>query len=91
MKGRKFSSLEDKGHQGEENVVILKIAQPVRRSIRSIAVSAQYRDGNSLNITACFLAGSFDYCEASCFDEARGVKQLGDAMDEEMRSLLKKK
>ena len=46
----------------------------------------RYRDGKSVNITSCFLASSFDYCELPCFDVAQNFKQWDDAMDEEMRA-----
>ena len=50
----------------------------------------RYREGKSVNITSCFLASSFDYCELPCFDVAQNFKQWDDAMDEEMRALSKK-
>ena len=85
----KICSLEDKKHQGEENVIV-KSTQPLRRFTRLTIMLARYRDRNSVSITSFFLASLFGYFDPSCFDEAQGVKKWKDAMDEEMRALQKK-
>ena len=67
----------------------MKSAQLLRNSTWKLVLPAQYKDGSLVSITFCFLVGSFDYYEPLCFDKAQGVKQEEDAMDEEMRALLK--
>ena len=54
-----------------------------------IVMLVKCRDGNSLSIPSYFLVDLFDYCVPSCVGEAQGVKKWEDAMDEEMRALLK--
>jgi hypothetical protein len=54
-----------------------------------VVLSARYRDGNFVNIHSCFLDNPIDECELSSFDEAIGVKEREDEMNDEMNALIR--
>ena len=60
-----------------------------RRSKGQIILPTRYRDGNFVSVHSCFLASLNEDLEPSCFDEAKGVKQWVNSMDDEMQALIK--
>ena len=78
------SSVE--GYQDDEEE---ESVPPLRRSKRKVVLPARYIDENFVSMNSCFLATPIDDCEPSSFDEATGVKEWDDAMNDEMNALIK--
>jgi hypothetical protein len=53
-----------------------------------VVLPARYKDGNFVSMHSCFLDNLIDECGLSCFDEAKGVKELDNDMDDEMNAIF---
>jgi hypothetical protein len=76
------------GHQSDEEV---ESVPPLRRSKRKVVLPARYTDRNFVSMHSCFLTNPIDDCEPSSFDEDTGVKEWGNAVNDEINALIKNK
>ena len=85
-RGSSIGGHELEGQQGDEEV---ENVPSLMRSKRKVVLLARYRDGNFVSMHSCFLDNPIDECELSSFDEAIGVKEWDDDMNDEMNALIR--
>jgi hypothetical protein len=85
-RGSSVNGHELEGQQGDEEV---ENVPTLRRSKRKVVLPAQHKDGNFVSMHSCFLDNPIDECELSSFDEAKGVKERNDDMNDEINAIIR--
>jgi hypothetical protein len=85
-KSNRGRSVELEGQQDDEEE---ESVPPLWRSKRKVVLLAWYSDENFVSMNSCFLANPVDDYEPSSFDEATGVKEWDDAMNDDMNALIR--
>jgi hypothetical protein len=85
-RGSSIGGHELEGQQGDEEV---ENVPPLRRSKRKVVLPARYKDGNFVSLHSSFLDNPIDECVLSSFNEAIGVKEWDDDMNDVMNALIR--
>lgn len=88
--GDRGSKVTSRVDEQRENINLEETnGQRTTRYGRQVIKPIRYRDGNMVSIYHCFSAGPIYENEPSSYNEAKGVKEWEEAMNEEMHALVK--